>query len=49
MSAYSVARGFGRGRIVAAWLQVRFWLTGRTGRYKIAASPPSRPHERMSD
>lgn len=34
-SAYHRAREFGRGRLFSAWLQVRFWLTGRTGAYRI--------------
>jgi hypothetical protein len=38
MTAYSCARGFGRGRLFSAWLQVGFWLTGRTGEYRIATS-----------
>jgi hypothetical protein len=36
MTAYSCARGFGRGRLFSAWLQLRFWFTGRTGEYRIA-------------
>lgn len=34
-SPYRVARQFGRSRIVAAWLALRYVLTGRTGRYRI--------------
>jgi hypothetical protein len=34
-NAYRRAREFGRGRLFSAWLQVRFWLTGRTGKYRI--------------
>jgi hypothetical protein len=33
--AYWHAREFGRGRLFSMWLQVRFWITGRTGPYRI--------------
>lgn len=37
--AYRVARVFGRGRLVSAWLQLRMWATGSTGRYRIRPPP----------
>ncbi len=32
---YHLARSFGRGRLFAAWLELRFLLTGRTGWYRV--------------
>lgn len=37
--AYWNARAFGRGRLFSAWLQLRFWITGRTGPYRIWLQP----------
>ncbi len=38
--AFELARSFGRGRVVSSVLAGRMLLTGRTGRYRIAAFPP---------
>lgn len=39
IGAYRMARAFGRGRLVSAWLQLRMWATGSTGRYRIRLHP----------
>lgn len=35
VNAFRIARGFKVGRLRAAWLMLRFLLTGRTGMYLI--------------
>lgn len=39
-NAFKLARSFGRGRVVSSVLAGRMLLTGRTGRFRVAAFAP---------